>query len=287
MTVRIAMPIVNEKKTLKMPSLLAFLPMFGRTNESFEVSTLQREEEEQSKWPWAVHEQHHCICTVEYAKWVYRRVSARKKLVGTDDELRQELVGQGVEVSSVKLGVRSSLEVGFMLDHMILHFRHGITDSDIVVEELTMSSCIPFSERGKLLGDGVEETNDDTDWGSFHVVAELVNSSRIGNTVVAIELHLFPDSKEDGGKHEDRGPVFEPVTTVHAGVKRRQFFEDLLLQLAPHIGQSTLDLEVDHHWCNDLSVELGVFILNQAIHGVLISSLFYHRDVKGQVVCKD
>jgi hypothetical protein len=30
------MPIVNEKKTLKMPSLLAFLPMFGRTNESFE-----------------------------------------------------------------------------------------------------------------------------------------------------------------------------------------------------------------------------------------------------------
>jgi hypothetical protein len=32
-----------------------------------------------------------------------------KNLVGADDQLRQELVGQGVEVSSVKLGVRSGL----------------------------------------------------------------------------------------------------------------------------------------------------------------------------------
>jgi len=36
MTVPIAMPIVNEKKTLKMPFAVAFLPMLGRTNESFE-----------------------------------------------------------------------------------------------------------------------------------------------------------------------------------------------------------------------------------------------------------
>jgi len=174
-----------------------------------------------------------------------------------------------------------------MLDNMILHFRHGITDSDVVVEELTMSSCIPFGERGKLLGDGVEETNNDTNWSGFHVIAELINSSRIRNAVVAIKLHFFPDSKEDGGKHEDRGPVLEPVTTVHAGVKRRQFLENLLLQFAPHIGQSTLDLEVDHHGGNDLSVELGVFVLNQAIHRMFISSLFHHRDVEGQVVGKD
>jgi histidinol phosphatase-like enzyme len=36
-----------------------------------------------------------------------------KKLVGPDDKLRQELVGQGVKVSAVKLGVGSSFEVGF------------------------------------------------------------------------------------------------------------------------------------------------------------------------------
>jgi hypothetical protein len=35
------------------------------------------------------------------------------KLVGADDELRQELVGQGVEIPAVKLSLRSSLEVGF------------------------------------------------------------------------------------------------------------------------------------------------------------------------------
>jgi hypothetical protein len=97
-----------------MPSLLAFLPMFGRTNESFEVPHYNKgKKKNRVNGPWALHEQHRCICTVEYAKWVYRTVSARKKLVGADDELRQELVGQGVEVSSVKLGVRASLEVGF------------------------------------------------------------------------------------------------------------------------------------------------------------------------------
>jgi hypothetical protein len=62
----------------------------------------------------ALHRQHRCICTVEYAKWVYRRIFAeRKKLVGADDQLRQELVGQAVEVSPVELGFWPSLEVGF------------------------------------------------------------------------------------------------------------------------------------------------------------------------------
>lgn len=75
----------------------------------------------------------------------------KRTLVGADDELREELVGQGVKVSSVKLGLRSSLEIGFMLSHMILHFGHGITDSDVIVEKLAMPSCIPFSEGRQLL----------------------------------------------------------------------------------------------------------------------------------------
>lgn len=33
----------------------------------------------------------------------------KKKLVGTDDKLRQELIRQAVEVSSVELGIRACL----------------------------------------------------------------------------------------------------------------------------------------------------------------------------------
>jgi len=105
-----------------------------------------------------------------------------------------------------------------MLYHMILHFRHGITDGDIIVEELAMTSCVPFGEGRKLLGDGVEEANDHTHGSGFHVVAELVHCSLIGDTVVAVELHLFPDGKEDGCKHEDCRPVLETITAVDAGV---------------------------------------------------------------------
>lgn len=102
---------------------------------------------------------------------------------------------------------------------MILHFGHGITNCDIVVEELAMTSGIPFSEGRKFLRDGVEEANDDTHGSGFHVVAELVHRSLIRDTVMAIELHLFPDGKEDGGEHEDGGPVLETVTAVNAGVQ--------------------------------------------------------------------
>lgn len=106
-----------------------------------------------------------------------------------------------------------------MLDHMILHFRHGITDRHVVVEELSMAPGIPFGERGELLRDSVEEANDDSNWCGFHVIAELVDRGLVGHAVMAIELHLFPDSQQDGGEHEDRGPVLESVAAVHAGVE--------------------------------------------------------------------
>ena len=82
-----------------------------------------------------------------------------------------------------------------------------------------MSSGLPLSESRQLLGDGMEETDDDTDGSGLHIVAELVDGSGVWNTVTRIELHLFPDSQENGGEHEDRGPVLEPITTVHAGVQ--------------------------------------------------------------------
>lgn len=40
-------------------------------------------------------------------------MGGRGGLVGADDELREELVGEGVEVSAVELGIGTRLEVGF------------------------------------------------------------------------------------------------------------------------------------------------------------------------------
>jgi len=69
------------------------------------------------------------------AKWVYGIIFAEnRKLVGADDELRQEFVGQTVEVSPVELSFWPSLEVCFMLRNMSPHFCHGFTDGDVVVE---------------------------------------------------------------------------------------------------------------------------------------------------------
>jgi len=105
-----------------------------------------------------------------------------------------------------------------MLGYMFPHLSHGLTDSDVIVEKLTVSSCLPLGECRKFLRDGVEETNDDTNWGSLHVVAELIDGSSVGNSVMAIELHFFPDGEKDRGNHEDRGPVLQSVSAVYAGV---------------------------------------------------------------------
>jgi len=106
-----------------------------------------------------------------------------------------------------------------MLCDMSPHFSHGFTDSDIVIKKLAMSSSVPFGERGKLLRNGVEEADDDSYRCGLHVIAELVDGSWIGYTVMAIKLHLLPNSEKDGGKHEDRGPVLKSIAAVDTGVK--------------------------------------------------------------------
>lgn len=105
-----------------------------------------------------------------------------------------------------------------MLGDMFPHFRHRLTDGNVVVEKLAMPPCFPLSEGRKLLRDGVEETDNDTNWSCFHVIAELVNGRSIRDTVMAVKLHLFPDGEEDRGDHENRGPVLQSVTTVDARI---------------------------------------------------------------------
>ena len=73
---------------------------------------------------------------------------------------------------------------------------------------------IPFQERGELLRDGLEEANDNTDWSSLHVVAEFLDDSIVWYTVVAVELHTFPDAQQNRGENEDSRPILELVATV-------------------------------------------------------------------------
>lgn len=105
-----------------------------------------------------------------------------------------------------------------MLGDMFPHLGHGITDCDVVVEELAVSSSIPVGEGRELLRDGVEESDNNTNGCCFHIRAEFIDSGRIRNTIMAIELHLFPDSEKNGRQHEDGRPVLETVATVNTGV---------------------------------------------------------------------
>ena len=106
-----------------------------------------------------------------------------------------------------------------MLGYVSSHFSHRLADCNVVVEKLTMSASVPIGESRKFLAYGVEETHNDTNWSGLHIAAELVDSSSVGYTVVAVELHLFPNSKEDGGNHKNRWPVLQSVATVDAGVQ--------------------------------------------------------------------
>lgn len=123
-----------------------------------------------------------------------------------------------------------------MLGDMFPHFSHGLADGNVIVQELTVSSSLPLGESRQLLGDGVEEADDNTNGSRLHVIAELVHGRSVRDAVVAVELHLLPDSEEDGGDHKDRRPVLQTVATVDARVERRQLLEDLSLEFAPHVG---------------------------------------------------
>ncbi|KAI6775325.1 hypothetical protein HG530_002083 [Fusarium avenaceum] len=148
---------------------------------------------------------------------------------------------------------------------MLSYFSHSLANRGVVVKKVTVLAGIPVGEGGELLGDGVEETHNNTNRCCLHVGTELVDSDRVGDTVVAVELHLLPDGQEDGGNHEDGRPVLHLLTTVDTRVQSRELLEDILLKLTPHIGKGTLDLEVDHDRGDSAAVVLGVLVINLAI----------------------
>ncbi len=174
-----------------------------------------------------------------------------------------------------------------MLDDMLAHFSHGLADSGVVVEQLAVSPSVPLGEGGELLRNGVEEPDNDADGHRLHVATELLDSDRVGNAVVAVELNLLPDGEEDGGEHEDGGPVLQALTAVDARVERRKLLQDVLLQLAPHVGHGAFDLEVDHDGGDHLAVVLGVLVVDLTFERLFCWRLLDHGDMEGEVVGHD
>nr|POE47236.1 hypothetical protein CFP56_00568 [Quercus suber] len=171
--------------------------------------------------------------------------------------------------------------------HVTLDLGQGVTDGGVGVEKVVVFARVPLLEAGQLGGDGLEEADDDADGRRLHVLAELVDGLLVRDAVVAVELHLLPDGEQDGGEHEDGGPVLELVARVDRAVQRRQLLEDVLLQLAPHVGQRALDLEVDHHRRHDLAVPPRRGVVDDARALLLLRQALDHGHVQRQVVGDD
>lgn len=174
-----------------------------------------------------------------------------------------------------------------MLDDVLADLGHGLADGDVVVQQVAVLGGVPVHEGGQLLGDGVEQADNDADGSGLHVAAELVDGSGIGHAVVAVELHLLPDGKQDGSQHEDGGPVLEALTAVDTGVQGRELLKNLLLQLTPHVGHGALDLEVDHDGGDGPAVVLGVLVVDLAVKADLLALILNKGDVKSEVVSQD
>lgn len=66
-----------------------------------------------------------------------------------------------------------------VLGDVLPDFGHGVADVGVGVEDVMVLLGVPVGESGELLGDRLEEANNDTHWSALHVMAELLNSSSI------------------------------------------------------------------------------------------------------------
>lgn len=101
---------------------------------------------------------------------------------------------------------------------------------------------------------------------------------------MAVKLHLLPYCEQNGCQNENGWPVLQLVTAVNAGVESRQLFQDVLLELTPHVRHGALDLEVDHDRSHRLALELGGLVLDLSNKSLLLADTFDHGHVKRQVV---
>lgn len=62
---------------------------------------------------------------------------------------------------------------------MVANFSHCLTYVKVRIEKLVVLAGVPIRESRELLGNGLEETNNDTNRGGFHIVAEFVHGRDI------------------------------------------------------------------------------------------------------------
>jgi len=96
--------------------------------------------------------------------------------LSTDDKLREELVRKAVEVPAIELSFWTGFEVGFVLGNMFPHLRHSLANSDIIIEQLTVSPSLPLRESRQFLRNSMEQPNNNSNWGCLHIVTELIDS---------------------------------------------------------------------------------------------------------------
>jgi hypothetical protein len=144
-----------------------------------------------------------CACNkaekLERKKLETTLISRKGHLVGTDDQSSNEFVGQAVEVVPVEGGGRASTEIIFydglgqnltqltfksggghtVLSDMLAHFGHGVAHVNIGVQQMVVLVRFPVREWRKLLRDGLEETNNNTNGSGLHIIAKFFSSSSI------------------------------------------------------------------------------------------------------------
>lgn len=173
---------------------------------------------------------------------------------------------------------------------VLAEFTQGLANGviNVEIEDVVVLPAVPLGKERNLLRDGGKQTDDDTHGNLLHRVAELSDQDRvIGRTVMNVELHLFPDTEQDQCKHEDGRPMFELLASVHALVERRQFVQNVFVESSPQARHGLLDGVVDDEWRGNLSVILGIPLVDSA--GNLHVKVFRvdQCDLQGEVVCDD
>ena len=129
------------------------------------------------------------------------------------DEFEDKVLGERISGGRARDG---ELRVHTVSRYVVANLRHCVADIGIGGQQVMMLARIPLHERGQLLGDGLEQSNDHPDRCCLHVAAELVDGGSVGYTVVAIKLYALPNGKKYGCEDEDRGSILELVAAVDA-----------------------------------------------------------------------
>lgn len=71
-----------------------------------------------------------------------------------------------------------------MLRNMLADLGHRVANIGVRVEQVMMLLRFPVGEGRELLRDRLEQANNDPNWGRLHIMAELLHSDSVLETLV-------------------------------------------------------------------------------------------------------